>query len=268
MTKYILAFLLSLNITIGSAQDTLPIDDGRTIQIPVIIHIVPARKKHRVIERITNEIIMQELQELNQNYSATNDRSSLRNDFKNRVGNPNISFSLANVSLQEGEINGVIRHTRSVNPKRVSLLDPEKYVHIFIGKYTSSSFVLDGNTMPKRIKISYTSLGKSSQTITHEMGHYLGLWHVWGNTNCKKRKGPRATKTDSISDTPYQYNCTDKSRKKDCPPLDITVTPNYNNFMDYSKCRCFFTKEQAKTIRAKLLAYRKNLYDNSTPVTR
>lgn len=260
--KHFLLFIFTLSLITNYDKGNNLNDDGRTIKIPVVFHISQSKKD----KKISKEIILKELKELNENFSATNNIDSLHRDFRHLVGNANIKFHLADVSLNFELLKGVKTYKKRIRwlrARKINRFGADSIIHIIVGKIGSASSVLNSNEYPKSINININSFGDSSNTVTHEMGHCLGLWHVWGNTNCKKNKAG-SVQTDYISDTPFQENCTDLSRKKHCSELvDLKDRPNYNNFMDYSSCRCFFTIEQAKTMRQKVILYRRNLYENS-----
>lgn len=256
--RYFSLFIFSLFFLSNYGQINTLQDDGRTINIPVVFHVSKSK--------ISKEIILKELKELNENFSATNSMDSLDVKFNSLVGNPNIKFHLADVKLNYQPLKGVKTYRGSIRWLRAKLIKrfgSDSIIHIIVGKIGSASNVLMSKNHPKSLKISSSSFGDSSNTVTHEMGHALGLWHVWGNTNCKDNKRG-SVQTDYIEDTPFQENCTDLSRDKPCATLvNIKDRPNYNNFMDYSSCRCFFTKGQAKAMREKIILYRSNLYENS-----
>jgi hypothetical protein len=82
------------------------------------------------------------------------------------------------------------------------------------------------------------------RTPVHEVGHYLGLRHIWGDGDC--------TAEDGIDDTPNA----DAQSQSDCDPSKNTCTDNIQgvdlpdmieNFMDYSAetCQNTFTQGQA-----------------------
>jgi hypothetical protein len=260
--KYIFLLIFALSFLPNYGQTNNLQDDGRTIKIPVVFHISQSKKD----KKISKETILQELKELNENFTATNNMDSLHKDFQHIVGNANIKFHLADVSLNFESLKGVKTYKKRIRwlrARKINRFGADSIIHIIVGKIGSASSVLSSKQYPKSINININSFGNSSNTVTHEMGHCLGLWHVWGNTNCKKNK-TGSVRTDYISDTPFQENCTDRSRKKPCSELvDLKDRPNYNNFMDYSSCRCFFTKEQATTMRQKIILYRRNLYEKS-----
>jgi len=101
------------------------------------------------------------------------------------------------------------------------------------------------------IVIGYRVFGKNSssgfemgKTAVHETGHWLGLRHLWGDTNCGD---------DLVDDTPKQsyYNI-------GCPSgIRITCNNNpngdmYMNYMDYTNDACvnIFTEGQKTRMRA------------------
>jgi PKD repeat protein len=85
-----------------------------------------------------------------------------------------------------------------------------------------------------------------SRALTHEIGHYLGLPHVWGDTNDPEV----ACGDDGIPDTPitkgYKYCPSNPNAAKICDP---NIVENYQNYMDYSYCSIMFTKGQTNLMR-------------------
>ena len=87
------------------------------------------------------------------------------------------------------------------------------------------------------------NLGEKGRTTTHEVGHWLGLRHIWGDTDC--------TGDDFVNDTPLQGN--DSPFSANCNfNLNTCTTANdlpdqLENYMDYSGdlCMNMFTAGQA-----------------------
>ncbi|MCB0668642.1 MAG: zinc metalloprotease, partial [Saprospiraceae bacterium] len=89
------------------------------------------------------------------------------------------------------------------------------------------------------------------RTATHEIGHWLGLRHIWGDGTC--------TKDDYCSDTP---RCSDPyfSTYPTClHPSQCGSTRMIENYMDYSEgiCMNIFTRDQKSRMDV-VLAYSPN----------
>lgn len=91
---------------------------------------------------------------------------------------------------------------------------------------------------------SYETSYDRGRTSTHEMGHALGLLHIWGNANNS------CTVDDYCPDTPMQstanFYC---SANYSCSSQDM-----YRNYMDYTPdlCMNIFTQNQKSRIRQAL----------------
>jgi len=88
------------------------------------------------------------------------------------------------------------------------------------------------------------------EVLTHEIGHYLGLYHVWGDGGCGQ--------DDMISDTPAMSNnysqytgCTSHTQCSNLP-TGCGSEDMYMNFMSYAGnlCMYMFSSEQADVMHA------------------
>ncbi len=109
------------------------------------------------------------------------------------------------------------------------------------------------------------------RTVVHEVGHYLGLRHVWGDAIILLGEDGCAV-DDGIEDTP---NTANNSQALGCLDTNNTCTDNSNdlpdmweNYMDYSSesCQVTFTKGQVDIMRAVLEGPRFSLIDNVVAV--
>jgi hypothetical protein len=120
---------------------------------------------------------------------------------------------------------------------------------------TKQGVVLDtrvvGNNNPDPID-STVSGGRSA---VHEIGHYLGLRHIWGDNN------GTCTNDDGLDDTPkasdaHQQTC-DKTSNT-CVDVPVDDPDMSENYMDYSDDRCLnmFTQQQIGIMHAMLATSR------------
>lgn len=100
-----------------------------------------------------------------------------------------------------------------------------------------------GSNNPNPLDTGGGVVDVEGRTATHEVGHYLGLRHIWGDGDC--------TEEDGVDDTPNA----DAESQQDCDPSKNTCTDNIlgqdlpdmiENYMDYSAetCQNSFTQGQ------------------------
>ena len=85
------------------------------------------------------------------------------------------------------------------------------------------------------------------RTLTHEVGHWLGLRHIWGDTGS-------CGNDDYCADTPDATNSNGGCPTVDSCPSDGLGADMVENFMDYSNDACLntFTADQKTRIQAVL----------------
>ncbi|MCX7728415.1 MAG: zinc-dependent metalloprotease [Bacteroidia bacterium] len=127
-----------------------------------------------------------------------------------------------------------------------------------------------GRNNPNIITIGSQTITIKGRTPTHEIGHYLGLRHIWGdgatfgNNNC--------TGNDGIQDTPNannQSNFDCNTSKNTCVDTNLgwttTDAPDLvENYMDYSSesCMNMFTQGQVSWMITTLQGPRSGLLTN------
>lgn len=123
-----------------------------------------------------------------------------------------------------------------------------------------------GDNNPNALDMGQGAIDVRGRTTTHEVGHYLGLRHIWGDGGC--------TEQDGIDDTP---NASDQSQF-DCDDTKNTCTDNIQsidlpdmieNYMDYSAetCQNSFTQGQVDLMRGVLDNQRYDLVHDNTALS-
>ncbi len=250
--------------------------------IPVVFHIVLTNPN-----AVTTAQIQAQLDTLNKDYSGTNgDTSLIPSYFKSLLGKSSIQFCLAQQDPNGDPTTGINRVTTSQSSFNytddgvkysvaggIDSWDPDRYLNIWIctlagGVLGYATFPNDGAPLAQGVVVDYNSLPGGSyaqynggKTLTHELGHYFNLYHIWGDDN------GACTGTDYVDDTPNQTDAT--SGCGTGIKLDAcTATGNgimYQNYMDYSydQCLVMFTTQQVTRMEAALFTYRSSLLSSN-----
>lgn len=119
-----------------------------------------------------------------------------------------------------------------------------------------------GSNNPNILDAGGGPIDVRGRTASHEVGHYLGLRHIWGDGDC--------TAEDGIDDTPNA----DAQSNQDCDITKNTCSDNIQgvdlpdmieNFMDYSEetCQNSFTQGQVDLMHGVLENQRFDLVNNN-----
>ncbi|HMT35132.1 MAG TPA: zinc-dependent metalloprotease [Chitinophagaceae bacterium] len=109
---------------------------------------------------------------------------------------------------------------------------------------------------PNKLPKGNAAYGCTGKTTVHEVGHYLGLRHTWGDDN-GKCAGQNGYEDDGIADTPDQAS----ESNSDCNKIKNTCNQGagdkkdmVENYMDYSaeSCQNSFTKGQVTLMESVL----------------
>jgi len=101
------------------------------------------------------------------------------------------------------------------------------------------------------------------RTATHEVGHYLGLRHIWGDGDC--------TQDDGLNDTPSASEANQQTcdySVNSCIDVTNELPDMLENYMDYSDENCMnaFTQQQANAMRFVIENFRFNLLLNTDEI--
>ncbi len=146
-------------------------------------------------------------------------------------------------ALHQGDARDLNLYT--ANPRPGNLLGYATFPQTYDNHPLLDGVVINRESMPGG---SFGPFGKGD-TATHEVGHWLGLYHTF--------QGGCGNRNDYVADTPKE-----QTPSSGCPRGKDTCPSNgkdpIHNFMDYSTDPCInlFTKGQANRMRLSFLAFR------------
>lgn len=241
------------------------------ITIPVIVHVVHDGDTVGGSENISDAQVYSQINALNIDYRKQNpDTANIPSVFRPLAADFEIEFCLATRDPQGNATTGIER----INGQRSSwtvvtadefkpstIWDPSKYLNIWVmrlgGTNSSTLGYAQFPGMPDStdgIVVDYKAFGTvgdllsghdQGKTLTHEVGHWLGLMHVWGDDN------GACNQDDLVADTPVQgaenYGC------PAFPHISCSNGPNgdmFMNYMDYTDDDCSFMFTVGQKARA------------------
>lgn len=234
-----------------------------TYTIPVVFHVVHLGGA----ENIPDAQIVNAMQILNNDFAKLNaDTTNTLAIFKPIAANTNIQFALATKDPQGHCSNGITRHYDAVtnwgNPDLSNYKfqwPANRYLNIYVVKALAPG-VAGYSFYPGTVPLSMDgivilhnyvgAIGSSSpigsRSLTHEVGHWLNLAHIWGNNN----NPGQVCGDDGVSDTPItKGNTWCNLNVAACTP---GITENVQNYMEYSFCSNMFTQGQATRMQTAL----------------
>lgn len=263
-------------------------DNRSKLTIPVVVHVVWKENDENILDFYINE----QMRVLNEAFQRqNNDTNNLRAVFDPIAGNPNIEFDLVaiervqtNTTFTQNQFTGLYDEVKQSAYGGSDAWNTSQYLNIWVAYLQPSQFgVILGYAYPPAgapnwpngssasnanldgVVIDYhvfrhfgTYLGSTikGRTAVHEVGHYLGLRHIWGDGNCSQDDGLADTPTAS-SQTPQ--NC--EKNRNTCNQGAGDMPDMEENYMDYSSevCQNAFTKDQSNMMRTVLQNYRGGL---------
>ncbi len=259
----------------------------RIIRIPVVVHVIHNTADSNRIggtgnANISVAQIESQIRVLNEDYRR---QEGTRGYNTNPVGaDMEIEFYLANRDPNGNPTNGIVRRYRNQavyniqsDLETVSALSywpSNRYLNIWVlpdirnylgyGQFPASTSVEGLNAyyedFPQTdgVFIAHQYFGDTGnladetysygRTLTHEVGHWLGLIHTWGDQYCGTDYCDDTPPTESANNTRF---CND--RYSTCVSGQSTRNM-IENFLDYSPDACMntFTQDQKSRVRAVL----------------
>jgi hypothetical protein len=244
-------------------------------------------------ENISDRQILNQLDILNRDFNLKNENLWLvPQAFIPFTTSTEIRFCLAAVGPDGQYTNGITRTLTSIQGignafanegrRRIhyqelggqDAWDPTRYLNIWIGAMDGilgfghfpgtapfpeeDGIIIDPNYIGSTDLGGQTSQFDRGHTITHEMGHYLNVHHLWG-------PGSGSCETDDfVDDTPVQggpYTGCPSHPRSSCGSEDM-----FMNFMDFTNDHCiaFFTPGQKQRMLATLSGPRLTITEQVT----
>jgi hypothetical protein len=226
--------------------------------IPVVVHVL----YNDAASNISAAQIQSQIDVLNQDFQMLNaDVSSTPAAFSSTVADCQIQFCMAQRDPQGNPTTGIVRVSTTTssfstndNAKHTSTGGDDawpaaQYLNIWVVPALNNGVLgyaqfPGGPASTDGLVIANTCFGNTGtasapfdkgRTATHEIGHWMNLYHIWGDD------GNACTQSDLVGDTPNQadenYNC------PTFPTVSCSNGPNgdmFMNYMDYTDDACMF----------------------------
>ncbi|MCI5082391.1 MAG: zinc-dependent metalloprotease [Saprospiraceae bacterium] len=253
------------------------------VDIQVVFHIV----WHTNEENISDAQILSQLEVLNTDFRQMNiEQSAIPTNFQPSVADMELQFVLAETDPEGQPATGITRTftnvenvgSRFIDNRRAICHDdlggkdawcPEHYLNVWVGAYqgalAQTSFPGQGPDEENGIRIRPEAVGTIGtveepyhlgRTLTHEIGHFFDLFHLWNFDEC--------IDNDMVGDTPQQkvsyLNQCPNSPQISCGSLDMYM--NFMNFTD-DACMAMFSTGQKNRLWAVLNTTRSGFLDGA-----
>lgn len=246
-------------------------------QIPIVVHIIHNGEPVGFGPNITEAQILSQIEVLNEDFRKLNaDSVNIPAEFKSLYADIGFEFVLAKRDPNNQSTNGITRtnggktiwyQSQDTELKALSYWPSDQYLNIWVVNLSTylgyaqfpESSLLNGMVPPYTpetdgVVITYDAFGSIEidpsanlqsnfnlgRTTTHEIGHYFGLRHIWGDG------AGDCSIDDYVADTPSQGD-----NYSGCPSLGVFTTScgsqdMFMNYMDYvyDNCMNIFTLGQ------------------------
>lgn len=257
-------------------KDALPKQGQVVITIPVVVHVVHTISNP--VSNISEAQIQSQIDVLNEDFRRLNADASLTPaEFLPVAADTEIEFCLAQRDPNNLPSTGIVRtptvktsFSTSANDVKspatggASGWNSSKYLNIWVcnnidgGETLGYAQFPGGSATTDGVVIAYQFFGRvgavvspfnKGRTATHEVGHWLNLFHIWGDDfgSCSQ--------DDAVSDTPRSadawYGCPPVNTNS-CVDSPVNFNDMFQNYMDYTNDACMniYTLGQKQRMQA------------------
>jgi PKD repeat protein len=233
--------------------------------IPVVFHIIHQGGSENIPDKNVEDM----MRRLNDDFRNLSDTSGLRDVFYGLPADIKVEFRLAQIDPNGNCTNGITRTFSSAtenardNVKSLIRWNTKNYFNVWVVKsiynWSGTGTILGyatfpgGNASKDGVVMRADRVGYNATTLTHEVGHYLALYHTF--------QGGCSGGGDYVDDTPKEseahYNC---NAVNSCTDSPVDYPDMLENHMSYSSCRIVFTHGQKARMRDALENERENLW--------
>jgi hypothetical protein len=230
------------------------VSERAVITIPVVVHVLYNSAR----DNISDAQILSQIDALNRDFRKMNAESAnIPDAFRSVAADVNVEFCLAKRQPNGLPTSGIERQSsgnaswkandemKRADKGGLSPWDATKYLNIWVcglsggalgyATFPGGPLATDGVVIDYRYFGTYNTRAPFNlgRTATHEVGHWLNLYHIWGDANCGD---------DNCADTPVHhganYGCpTYPYIQTNCNGSNTEMTMNY---MDYTNDACMY----------------------------
>ncbi|MEW5675310.1 zinc metalloprotease [Flavobacterium enshiense] len=233
------------------------IREGRLVNGKIVIPVVVNVLYKTSAENISDAQIQSQIDVLNKDFNALNsDFNQVPAAFSGVKANVGISFELAQVIRKSTTKTswGTRDAMKKTKQGGINPTSPTTHLNLWVctigggilgyaqfpgGSSSTDGVVIDSKYLGTTGTATYPfNLGR---TATHEVGHWMNLRHIWGDTTCGN---------DQVTDTPLHntanYGAPAYPHYSTCTGTPIEMTMNY---MDYTDDRAMYMFSEGQKTR-------------------
>lgn len=249
------------NFTVKTSNGQPPV-----VTIPVVVHIV----YNTTAQNISNTQVYTQLARLNADFRKNNtDTNSVRNTFKTIAGDAQIEFCLAVRDPNNQPTTGILRKQTTKTSFSTNdavkytaqggedAWNTSKYLNLWVcnlsGGVLGYAQFPGGTAATDGVVITYSAFGdggtaqapyNKGRTATHEVGHWLNLYHTFQGGCTGMSAANCASQGDMCCDTPpvssANFGCPSSTVNSCSETYSGNRVDNWENYMDYTDDACMY----------------------------